>query len=180
MHFPSANDVFYNKVQVLNRDLSITMIRLHGETLVRERETKIVKRRLRSEWHADPANTEVNPKGEEMPRKIRKGVKEPDFMALAEEELKDKDWTLFVREEDKARKAYRAAVKEHGADQTALERPKDGLKIMDCLAASGLRSMRYFHEVQNVDLVTVNDLEVPAIGEEEGMRSGARTSVSCS
>ena len=88
MHFPSANDVFYNKVQVLNRDLSITMIRLHGERLVRERETKLVKRRIRSKWHEDPTNTIVNPKGEHMPRKIRKGVKEPDFMALAEEEVR--------------------------------------------------------------------------------------------
>lgn len=44
MHFPNKNEVFYNKVQVLNRDLSITMIRLHGERLVKERREKAEKK----------------------------------------------------------------------------------------------------------------------------------------
>lgn len=44
MHFPNKNEVFYNKVQVLNRDLSITMIRLHGEKMVKERREKAEKK----------------------------------------------------------------------------------------------------------------------------------------
>ena len=43
------------------------------------------------------------------------------------------------------------------------KRPPPGLKILDCLAASGLRSMRYFKEIKNVDLVAVNDLDSAAI-----------------
>ena len=82
-------------------------------------------------------------------------------MAQAKENLKSTDWTAEVQTEDAARRLYRSAVKAGSSDLPPS--PPAGLKIMDCLAASGLRSMRYYHEIQNVDLVTINDLETPAI-----------------
>lgn len=41
----------------------------------------------------------------------------------------------------------------------------DGLVILDALAASGLRSIRYFKEVPGVKRVVVNDLEAAAVGQ---------------
>lgn len=41
--------------------------------------------------------------------------------------------------------------------------PYKGIRILDALAASGLRSIRYFQEIENVQHVTINDLEEAAV-----------------
>ncbi|GMH73023.1 hypothetical protein TL16_g06072 [Triparma laevis f. inornata] len=158
MHFPNKNEVFYNKVQVLNRDLSITMIRLHGERMLKERREKAEKKKLRKIFYDNPEKFELTDKK----KKKSKGP-EPDFLSQAKENLKDVDWTNEVRSEDAARKLHRSAVLNNTPSASLPPSPPPGLKIMDCLAASGLRSMRYYHEIQNLDLVTINDLETPAI-----------------
>ena len=165
MQFPNQNEVFYNPVQVLNRDLSITVIRQFGETMVREREEKFLKKKLRKEWLADDNNGFVDSSGNRNPKK---GVKQPNFLDQASQQLKGTDWADWVLKEDEARRQWRDRMKEaqaSGADVSAIvkEKPPPGLKILDCLAASGLRSMRYFKEIKNVDLITVNDLDPSAV-----------------
>lgn len=41
--------------------------------------------------------------------------------------------------------------------------PYEGIRILDALAASGLRSMRYYQEIDNVQHITINDLEEAAV-----------------
>ena len=128
MDFPSANEVFYNKVQVLNRDTSITVIRLYQEIMVKEREVKRKKSEMRKRF------VEENVGG------MQKDI--PDFTEAAKTELGDVNWTDFVLAESLARAA-------HYGDPVNNPKPEgDGLKILDCLAASGLRSMRYHKEIQ--------------------------------
>lgn len=110
MLFPKENEVFYNKVQVLNRDLSIMMLRLFAERRLRDKEAKRLK---------------------------REGLTPEQVTA----QLADVDWTKKVAE-------------------TAAE---DGLVVLDALAASGLRSIRYFKEVPGVKKLIVNDLEEAAV-----------------
>ena len=110
MLFPKENEVFYNKVQVLNRDLSIMMLRLFAERRLRDKDAKRLK---------------------------REGLTPEQVTA----QLADVDWTKKVAE-------------------TAAE---DGLVVLDALAASGLRSIRYFKEVPGVKKVIVNDLEEAAV-----------------
>jgi len=112
MLFPKENEVFYNKVQVLNRDLSIMMLRLFAERRLRDKEAKRLK---------------------------REGLTPEQITA----QLADVDWTKKVAE-------------------TAAE---DGLVVLDALAASGLRSIRYFKEVSGVKKVIVNDLEEAAVAQ---------------
>jgi tRNA (guanine26-N2/guanine27-N2)-dimethyltransferase len=157
-YFPSKNEVFYNPVQVLNRDLSITMIRQFGETLVKERKEKLLKKQIRKDWLSKDENATVSKTGLRHPKK---GVKEPDYLAQASEQLAGTNWFAEVDKEHNERVAWRKAVK--SGDAELPERPPPGLKILDCLAASGLRSMRYFKEIKNVDLVAVNDLDPAAI-----------------
>jgi tRNA (guanine26-N2/guanine27-N2)-dimethyltransferase len=145
MYFPTANAVFYNKVQVLNRDTSITMIRLYGELKAKEREESLAKKRLRKEFIE--ANPDVH----------QKDI--PDFTEQGIAEVKDVDWTKFVAAEDTARKAHYATP----ADPNTPAPVSQGLKILDCLAASGLRSIRYHNEIPNVSLVTINDMSLDAI-----------------
>lgn len=110
MLFPSGNEVFYNKVQVLNRDLSIMMLRLFAERRLRDKEAKRLK---------------------------KEGLTPEQVTA----QLADVDWTARVAE-------------------TAAE---EGLVVLDALAASGLRSIRYFKEVPGIKKIVVNDLEEPAV-----------------
>eukprot|EP01031_Cornospumella_fuschlensis_P008388 gene8388-10342_t len=44
MHYDPKEVVFYNKVQVLNRDLSIQVIKLYSETLREEKRLRIEKK----------------------------------------------------------------------------------------------------------------------------------------
>eukprot|EP00624_Nannochloropsis_granulata_P007410 evm.model.NODE_7565_length_13978_cov_20.023323.4 len=122
MLFPKENEVFYNKVQVLNRDLSIMMLRLFAERRLRDKEAKRLK---------------------------REGLTPEQVTA----QLADVDWTKKVAE-------------------TAAE---DGLVVLDALAASGLRSIRYFKEVTGVKKVIVNDLEEAAV--EQAHRNVAYNNV---
>jgi tRNA (guanine26-N2/guanine27-N2)-dimethyltransferase len=94
MCYPADQEqaVFYNPVQVQNRDLSILMIALYQERLQQRHQEKLEKRNY----------------SDKMP-------------------------------------------------------PYEGIRILDALAASGLRSMRYIQEIENVQHVTINDLEEAAV-----------------
>lgn len=114
MIYPAdANEVFYNPVQVVNRDLSVSMIRLFAERRVREKtEKQMRKNRL-----------DLNPE-------------EIDKI------LESTDWAEKVRTQDVE---------------------QDGIRILDALAATGLRSIRYVKEIPGIKEVIVNDLDPAAV-----------------
>jgi tRNA (guanine26-N2/guanine27-N2)-dimethyltransferase len=97
-------------VQVLNRDLSITMLRLFAERRLRDK----VAKQLRKE-----------------------GLSKEDVEAR----LSEMDWGARVREKPE----------------------EEGITILDALAATGLRSIRYMKEVPGVKEVVVNDKEEAAV-----------------
>lgn len=99
MRFSTNELVFYNKIQVLNRDLSVQVIRLFSETLQKERDARVADKLARFE---------------------RDGGERAPFPAV------------------------------------------QGITVLDALAASGLRSVRYLKEIPNVRRVTINDLDAAA------------------
>jgi len=90
MLYEKKEAVFYNKVQVLNRDVSIQVIRLFAEQRIIEKNRKLIKH-----------NTN----------------------------FPDSPFPLC-----------------------------DGIRVLDALAATGLRSIRYLKEIPGVSHVTINDL----------------------
>lgn len=119
MSFPANEDtaVFYNPVQVQNRDLSVLMI-----TLAAER--RAVRAAVQSQ------------------RKLLRQQHQGEALQEALEE-------------------YQASL--NGTQLVADQSPSQGIDILDALAASGLRSMRYWKEIPGVRHVTVNDLEAAAV-----------------
>eukprot|EP00934_Nitzschia_sp_Nitz4_P005771 Nitzschia sp. Nitz4//scaffold287_size23745//3850//5511//NITZ4_008457-RA/size23745-processed-gene-0.35-mRNA-1//-1//CDS//3329545760//5761//frame0 len=117
MSFPSDQEstVFYNPVQVQNRDLSVLMISLYAE----RRAARLA---------------------------IKQKRKELNQQKLKKEELE-------------------SALKEFEASLEPAELLKDttGLTILEALAASGLRSVRYWKEIAGVKHITINDLELSAV-----------------
>mmetsp|Transcript_8162 Transcript_8162/g.15366 ORF Transcript_8162/g.15366 Transcript_8162/m.15366 type:complete len:669 (-) Transcript_8162:63-2069(-) len=124
--------VFYNPVQVQNRDLSLVMMQLFAE---RRAKRAILKR------------------------------KRKEFMQAAREAIE--------RVGDKKRQVDMKAVEEQVRDYDEKTNWKDvyntfdgkGVRILDALAASGLRSIRYYNEISPSLLhsVTINDLDPAAV-----------------
>jgi len=114
----NGQTVFYNPVQVQNRDLSVLMIVLHAE---RRAAAEVAnKKKRRRNQGSQPSQQAV--------------------ATVAKPEAEDRT---------------DAAAKNGRSDE--------GLEILDALAASGLRSMRYWKEcAPHVKHITVNDLDPAA------------------
>lgn len=117
MTFPSNQEstVFYNPVQVQNRDLSILMISLYAER-----------------------------------RAVRKAVKQKR-KELNRQKVKPSELDLKLKE-------YESSL-----NPAELLKDTPGLTILEALAASGLRSVRYWKEIAGVKHITINDLELAAV-----------------
>jgi tRNA (guanine26-N2/guanine27-N2)-dimethyltransferase len=98
--FREKGEIFYNKVQVINRDLSILVIKVFDEIRRKEHETKMEEKR----------------------KKLEKN---------------NKDFQL----------------------DTSIE----NIKILEALSATGLRSIRYWKEIPNIDHIVANDLMPDAV-----------------
>lgn len=109
--------VFYNKVQVFNRDLSCTVISLFAQWRFIERAEYRARRGLRGEEAAQAAKAER--------------TRLYNLTAAELDELLRKD-------------------------------EENGIKIMDALAATGLRSIRYAKEIPGVKRVVANDVDEDA------------------
>ncbi|KAM4056948.1 n2,N2-dimethylguanosine tRNA methyltransferase [Hirsutella rhossiliensis] len=133
----SGQQVFYNPIQQYNRDLSILAIKAYGEWALErrpqgQRPAKHGKKRKRG--HEDPAPAPAPAPGPEP--QSESGLQENQAAA--------------VSQPDKSQQPLPA--KEH----------KPSFKILDALSASGLRALRYAHELPFVTSVTANDLSASA------------------
>lgn len=123
-------EVFYNPVQVQNRDLSILMLCLYAERR-HDRNLKKKSKNLKdnSDTEIKEADKEGNiPVGEQTPLSSSNGTSSSIADML---------------------------------NQTA---QSDGLRILEALAASGLRSIRYSKEVPGIKEIIVNDIDSAAVG----------------
>lgn len=123
MLYPADQEasVFYNPVQVQNRDLSILMITLAAERRALQHRLQQEKKNIRKE--------EPKIKPAELQGKLQAIEKELDPSKVL----------------------------------ASMHAPIEGITILDALAASGLRSIRYWKEIPGVKHVTINDLEQPAV-----------------
>jgi len=141
-------NAFYNKVQVRNRDLSILVLNEFSRQLAFEAEDQIERRRLRQPWRKIPATWDVW--GRQVPAQEPK----PEQSDAA----------------DKAAAAEESG--QEGKDKPDVQ-PVDhlaaglcGMRILEALAASGLRSVRYIKEIVEgvgIEKLIVNDLEAHAV-----------------
>ena len=119
MLYDKSEAVFYNKVQVLNRDMSIQVISQFAATRAKELQAKRLKKLER--------------------QAAAGGVPEAGL----------------------------------GATEAGAGAGADGIRILDALAATGLRSVRYLKEIPHVQHVTINDLDAAAV--QTAMQVGANS-----
>ncbi|EKG20353.1 N2N2-dimethylguanosine tRNA methyltransferase, partial [Macrophomina phaseolina MS6] len=178
--------VFYNPIQQFNRDLSVLAIRAYGEDAIaskirkyqqeklREKKRLERKRKSRPEHDAggetkDSKRPKVEDGAETSTVENAEGKKEDAAAATAagasgQEALSKNDSTTLddsrlsedVRALDESNKAH----DEHTANASS-KSPK--FRILDALSATGLRALRYAHEIPFVTSVTANDLLPDAV-----------------
>jgi len=112
----SGGNVFYNPVQEFNRDLSISVLNVYFQRLVKERAEKALKQQQRKQKQQHCENGD-------------------------QEEIKPTVPTSYA----------------------AGTQYDDGLRILEALAATGLRSIRYAQEIAGVRQIIANDLSRQAV-----------------
>lgn len=147
MKYPISDDnqVFYNPVQVQNRDVSIIMISLYIERYAKRQLHQYKMNELKKERqkqqnqqqtsnNSDPSSTSESPKILSIQEQVNEYMQSISGLDAIQ-------W-MMKQQEGK-----------HG-----------GISILDALAASGLRSMRYWKEIhQGIQHITINDYELAAI-----------------
>lgn len=120
MVYPANQEqaVFYNPVQVQNRDLSVLMISLYAERRAVRWAMAAKRKELRSQQKG----------GEQLQKELQE---------------------------------YESHLRKQPPSTTT--NGMGGLHVLDALAASGLRSMRYWKEIQGIEHITINDLDQAAV-----------------
>ncbi|KAL2208989.1 TRM-domain-containing protein [Sarocladium strictum] len=130
-----VQQVFYNPIQQYNRDLSILAIKTYGEQTIEQRLKDAKSRKGRQN------------------KKRKRGEAEPEKAAEPKEEHAE------ANEEN----GEAAQTPEQAAQPAAeAQEHKPPFKILDALSASGLRALRYGHELPFVTSITANDLSPTA------------------
>lgn len=121
----SGGNVFYNPVQEFNRDLSISVLNVYFQQLVKERAEKELKQQLRKQKQQEK---------EQQQQPSENGQPQPETPPTV------------------AATSYVAGTQYD-----------DGLRILEALAATGLRSIRYAQEIAGVRQIIANDLSRQAV-----------------
>ncbi|KAL2754420.1 hypothetical protein ACRALDRAFT_1063263 [Sodiomyces alcalophilus JCM 7366] len=165
--------VFYNPIQQFNRDLSVIAIRAYGEDALANRKTTVAEKRLEKE--KKKRRRAEGDDGNDRPAKVQVSGGEGEAADKAASVVP----TIGVSEGDggqaQGKQCSNAAsagdavenapIEEQPAKETAGEgeaatESKTGPRftILDALSATGLRALRYSHELPFVTSVTANDL----------------------
>ena len=164
MYPQSENSVFYNPVQVQNRDLSILMISLYAQRNIERNWIVHKKKEVRKQL--------IEKKGDPMKADSKEERKKK--LAEFDEEIKER-----VQKEKKG-VDFSKLTRDSGFNSGAANgETSSGLTILEALAASGLRSLRYWKEVPGISSITINDLDPVAIelARENVVRNGMESSL---
>ena len=145
--FPDFESVFYNPVQEFNRDLSVLVIKEFIDLYDADRRYNPASKK-----GPKAKKQNYSPGGEE---RIEEEIKDPEPSDAPCEGLQpvDKEFTLKVDGEQNE-------STESGA---ITDRKTATIRILEGLAATGLRSIRYALEIEGIAKIIANDLSKAAV-----------------
>lgn len=160
--------VFYNPIQQFNRDLSVLAIKTYGEQLLAKRSQQVPRNKKKNKKRKGQQDSLLNER--EQPeegtettesnkrKREQDGEQEeprkPEEDSEVPESKRQKSVQLEQPEEPK--------VAAEAPETRDPEAPKFPFTILDALSASGLRALRYAHELPFVTEVVSNDLSSSA------------------
>jgi tRNA (guanine26-N2/guanine27-N2)-dimethyltransferase len=161
----TMQQVFYNPIQQFNRDLTILAMKAYGKERIQQKQAASKhragkfadKKRKRKEQ----AQSE-QPQSERPAKSPKLGVAE-SAEAQADTEMQDateeqapEEPTHVEQSREATETAAAGATVDDGAD--GKKEPMPTFTILDALSASGLRALRYAHEIPFLTTVTANDI----------------------
>ncbi|KAK1988914.1 N2,N2-dimethylguanosine tRNA methyltransferase [Colletotrichum cereale] len=170
-----GQQVFYNPIQQFNRDLSVLAIRAYGQEVVERkaaqaaqvasrRKDKKRRRGAADEGGNRPAKVQITDDGKaaETTTDGEAQVAEPvNGVNGTSAEVSETAATSTTEAPATSAEAEHAKVE--GEAKSAPEKLRPRFTVLDALSASGLRALRYSHELPFVTSVTANDLTKSAI-----------------
>ncbi|KAF6813755.1 N2,N2-dimethylguanosine tRNA methyltransferase [Colletotrichum sojae] len=158
----SKQQVFYNPIQQFNRDLSVLAIRAYGEEVIErkaaqpasKRKEKKRRRAAGDEGGDRPAKVQVTDDGTPAQGADGEAAQQVDGVKAATAEAAATSATSQAPATTEAKES---------AGKPAPEKKAPRFTILDALSASGLRALRYSHELPFVTSVTANDLTKSAV-----------------
>ena len=160
--FNTKNQVFYNNVQVFNRDLSCLISKMciqqqHAETMDRaaRREAKVSWRKSPPTW--DHWDATVNP-----PKPVPVAAPPSSSSSSSSSSSATSATTTTSATKGPVRKFYVDPSTDWEAEVTK-DVDENGALVLEALSATGLRSIRYIKEVPGIKTLVVNDLEEAAV-----------------
>jgi tRNA (guanine26-N2/guanine27-N2)-dimethyltransferase len=171
--FPKTNQVFYNKVQEFNRDMSVCVIGRFIEILKDEMKAKDDKFRPRLYKHKygteDPHPAVIGSEYHTLPVS-RFGLSQvhPAVLSVNTRHLETTHPAALNREAyNVASSSYSSSICSPSALSSRNNNDNkfsfEGVRILEALSATGLRSMRYAKELPHVRELIVNDYSAPAV-----------------
>lgn len=145
---PQEQQVFYNPIQQYNRDLSTIAIKVYGEWTLEKRRKDLQLMQAAKNGKGKKRKRDATDEAGPAPSAGAGQVDEAVPAAAPGPEARDGE----------AAAATQDAVGEQRAPPVEPKLPRPSFKILDALSASGLRAMRYAHELPFVTSVTANDL----------------------
>ena len=164
--------VFYNPIQQFNRDLTVLVIKTHGQEAVERKKAYLSgrkKARKRKEGIGEPQS-----EAELRPAKMAKLAKAAKVKVKAEKSDAPSE-LVDTAEGDADKNHTQDQQKDQGGPGEATGNPGETKKapppqspqpkytILDALSASGLRALRYARELPFVTSVTANDLSASSV-----------------
>lgn len=150
-----VQQVFYNPIQQYNRDLSILAIKAYGEQALEERRKQFDKLKISRQ-------NKKRKRGEAGPEPAVEAAEAGGKVKEAAEAEPQKDEATVQAGTKASEETVCKASEEGTGSEAAANGHKQSFKILDALSASGLRALRYGHELPFVTSVTANDLSTTA------------------
>ena len=158
-----APQVFYNPIQQFNRDLTVLALKAYGKSRLEQKEAKKQKSRLgdkrkrKRNWQEGGGDgpPEKNPKFEDgaapAQAQVESGVTAGDRHAS--------DLVEVAEATDLTAQEHTPPADSH----TTIAPQPPSFTVLDALSASGLRALRYAHEIPFLTSVTSNDIGKSAV-----------------
>ncbi|KAL2141282.1 hypothetical protein VTI28DRAFT_2617 [Corynascus sepedonium] len=187
----TVQQVFYNPIQQFNRDLTVLAMKAYGKERIAQKQAAS---KARAGKHADKKRkrreqAQGEQAGSERPTKSPKLGDDAAESAEAQPDMEMQDATEERTQEDSAGAKHPGeAVAEVDADAPASnnaeakKEPRIPFTILDALSASGLRALRYAHEIPFATTITANDILKTAAEaiERNAIHNGLRDKINIS
>ncbi|OIV90195.1 hypothetical protein TanjilG_01391 [Lupinus angustifolius] len=154
----AKNEVFYNKAQVNNRDISIAVLRAFISKRKEEHEALLSKRRKGA--HKVPENnSSESVTEEEVSQKTAPEDHKSNGEHKVEEEISPEEGEPFSTTEGsvKTTEEFNATEEKINPTEVKVKRELKPPRVLEALSASGLRALRYAREVEGIGQVVALD-----------------------